>query len=319
MHDYLQNKETKNGFLRPSTKKSLQNCIEFSFKDWLDRPIAEINRDMCIKRFKQRSKTAPTQINQSFRNLRALINYARELHAAEDGTYTILATNPVTQMFKGGLVQWNIEKPRTTRIPKNMIGAAWEVLQQHANPNYNNRITCTGADLICFMLLTGTRHGEAKRLKWADVKLNAPVPTFYLRETKNHNSIELPINSALLEVLKRRCAQRIKGNEHVFPAVCGKSGHISDPRTIMERISEVVGTYIHFHALRRTFDDMAQVCGVDSDQRRQLLNHKASDIHGQAYSNNPDPESLLPAVEKIGNWLLEQHSEYVESKLQQKK
>lgn len=41
-------------------------------------------------------------------------------------------------------------------------------------------------------------------------------------------------------------------------------------------------------------------CNIDYDKRRQLLNHLASDVHGMAYANNPDPTALLPAVEEIG-------------------
>lgn len=64
--------------------------------------------------------------------------------------------------------------------------------------------------------------------------------------------------------------------------------------------------HVSIHDLRRTFDDMAQRCKVGENESRQLLNHMASDVHGKHYSNNPDPAALLPAVESIGQWVLEQ-------------
>lgn len=66
---------------------------------------------------------SPIQINLAFRNLRALLNWAREKYSTSDGTYTILAFNPVSQTLKqNGLVQWNKEKARVSRIPKSKIG-----------------------------------------------------------------------------------------------------------------------------------------------------------------------------------------------------
>ena len=32
----------------------------------------------------------------------------------------------------------------------------------------------------------------------------------------------------------------------------------------------------------------------------------ATDVHGQNYSNNPDPAVLLPAMQRIGDWITKQ-------------
>jgi hypothetical protein len=82
---------------------------------------------------------------------------------------------------------------------------------------------------------------------------------------------------------------------------------------MLERVSEAAGVHLHPHALRRTFEDIASFCGVDGDQRRQLLNHLASDVHGQSYANNPDPLHLLPAVTAVANWITAQAVEYEET------
>ncbi|MBN0803051.1 hypothetical protein JTL91_35260, partial [Pseudomonas aeruginosa] len=98
-----------------------------------------------------------------FRNLRALLNWAREKSATADGVYPILPINPVSQMFKqGGMAQWNKEKPRTTRVPRDKIGAVFALLEQHSDPATNITTTCVSADMVAFMLLAGTRVSETR-------------------------------------------------------------------------------------------------------------------------------------------------------------
>lgn len=304
MTDYLAHKRTKHGPLRPTSKADIEKCVTKTFATWADKPVATITRDACIKRFRELSKSAPAQANQAFRNLRALLNWAREKNATSDGNYPILPVNPVSQMFKqGGMAKWNPQKARATRIPQDKIGAVWLLLEKHANPDTNIASTCISADLIAFMLLTGSRVGEASQLTWDRVDLKSKLPTYHFEVTKNHNPVTFPISAALLTLLKRRHAARTKGNDYVFPALRGKKGHVGDPRAMFKRVSEVAGTHLHPHALRRTMEDVAQTVGVDSDKRRQLLNHLASDVHGAAYANNPDPAVLLPAMEAIGAWI----------------
>ena len=307
MVDYLANKRTKHGPLRPTSQSDIRKCVESTFSEWAHKPVATITRDACIKRFRDLSKTAPVSANGAFRNLRALLNWAREKNAAPDGTYPILPVNPVAQMFKqGGMAKWNPEKPRATRIPKDKIGVVWNILVEHSSADRHITTTCVSADLIAFMLLTGCRVGEASQLTWDRVDLKSKLPTYHLAVTKNHHPVTFPVSKALHTLLTRRYAARLKDNSHVFPALRGKKGYLSDPRAMFEHVTKVAGTHLHPHALRRTFEDVAQIVGVDSDKRRQLLNHLASDVHGAAYANNPDPAVLMPAMEKISTWIVQQ-------------
>ncbi len=187
----------------------------------------------------------------------------------------------------------------------------WSLLLKYSNSEAHINSTCISADLIAFMLLTGARIGEASKLTWDRVNLSAGLPTFHFDETKNHNPITLPISSALKNVLMRRFSERQKGNNFVFPAIRGEKGYLSDPRKCFLKLSAAVGVHLHPHSLRRTFEDVAQICNIDGDKRRQLLNHLASDVHAFAYANNPDPSVLLPAMEKISEWIVQRGNEFV--------
>lgn len=310
MEDYIEHKRTKHGPLRPASKADIRKCVAVTFSEWADKPVAGITRDACLKRFRELTKTAPVQANQAFRNLRALCNWAREKSATSDGEYPILPINPVSQMFKqGGMTQWNPEKARDGRIPKDKIGAVWLLLQQYADPERNRRSTSVAADLVMLLILTGCRIGEASSLTWDRVKLDGDLPTFHITAdiAKNHNPMTFPITKALHQILTRRYVERTtKGKEYVFPAVRGDSGHMKDPRAMWEKVSEVAGLHLSNHDMRRTFEDVAKIVGIDGDTSRQLENHKASDVHGKHYANNPDPASLLPALEAISAWVVRQ-------------
>lgn len=309
MEDYVEHKRTKHGPLRPSTKQGIKQNVEKEFASWADKPVATISRESVVKKFRELSKSAPTQTNLAFRNLRALLNWAREKYSTPDGTYTILPQNPVSQALKqNGLVQWNKEKARVSRIPKGKIGEVWLLLEEYADPDRQIATTCTSADLIAFMLLTGCRVGEANQLTWDRVKLDDELPTFHLEITKNHNPITLPISDALHTVLTRRYQARQQGNPYVFPAMRGKKGFLHDPRAMMQRVIEVAGVTVSPHDMRRTFEDIAEYAGVDSDRRRVLINHIGGDVHSTNYANNSDPEVLMVEAQKVSKWILNQAS-----------
>lgn len=313
MEHYLDNKRTKHGPLRPASKADIKRHVEINLAEWADKPIFKITREACLTRFNELSERAPGQANQCMVNLRALINHAREMFATDDGDYPLFPVNPVTRMFK--LRKPNVEKPKDGRIPLDRIGAVWAMLQRRRAEarTVDDR---TAADWVCFVLMTGTRRTESGSLKWESVNLQESVFDLPGDVVKNHNGITLPMSTALRDILaerktlppvsekvaRRRSAERPtrETSEYVFPS-WGKAGYITDARAVMEAVSKVAGMTITIHDLRRTFDDVAMECRIDSDQRRQLLNHLAADVHARHYSNNP--KSLAPAVEAVASWI----------------
>lgn len=316
MEHYLTHRRTSKGTpLREASQRDIRRHVNFNLSDWAEQPIANITRDTCLVKFTEISERAPAQANQCMVNLRALCNHARELYADESGNYKIFATNPVQRMFK--IRKLNKETPKDGRIPLNKIGAVWKMLQARRENAYSAEDR-TAADWVCFMLLTGTRRNESGSLLWADVDLKAG--TFHLSENvvKNHNGITLPMSNVLSEILQARkdlpavsekVVQRRKRNPDreqspfVFPS-WGKTGHIGAAQAVMKAVEDVAGVHVSIHDLRRTFDDVGMQCGIGESERMQLLNHMPSGVHNKHYSNNPSMAALSPAVNAIGQWIL---------------
>jgi integrase len=133
---------------------------------------------------------------------------------------------------------------------------------------------------------------------------------------KNHNSIVIPMSSVMEEILtarkslapldekvaRRRRVQRSK--EYVFASNGKKTPFITNAQATVEALSKIAGTHVHLHALRRTFEDIAQACKIDSDVRRMLLNHISGDVHAVHYANGES--ALAAACESIAKWIVEQ-------------
>lgn len=305
--DYCKHKQTRNGHLRPASIGNINGYMASTFKDWQDRQVGSITRAEVVARYRDATAKAPANTNQAFRILKALFNWYMSKHQADDGTCASMPANPVAVAFGSKQVTFAPERARETRIPKAMLGQVWLHLQATANPELNQRATCIGADLIQFLILSGCRVGEACQLKWANVKLNDPLPTYYIPGviTKTHLPLLAPVSTAMRAVLERRLAQRLKGEEYVFPSVRGKKPHFSDPQKLFKKLTLIAGTHLHAHAMRRTTESILQFMDVDGDIRRTILNHVPIDVHARHYSNS-DPSQLLPALESVSDYVLAQ-------------
>ena len=305
MQDYIENKRTKHGPLRPSSKSDIEKCVTKQFGDWADKPVANITREACVKRFRELSATAPITANQAFRNLRALCNWARETNVAPDGTYPILPINPVVQAFKS--VPWNAETAREEFIPLPKVGSVWNMLTERADTERYHRDDNTAAHLVMFLVLSGARIGEGSALRWEHVRLDDEVPSFTFEETKNHNVVTVPLSTQLAALLKARLAARRKGEEYVFPSRKGtKIPHMKDARGTMQRVSKIAGLHLHHHDMRRTFLAIAVECGIEMWKAEILTNHLPQSVTLKHYTQTRDLRYLCPEAQRIADWITEQ-------------
>lgn len=302
MEDYIENKRTKHGPLRPSSKDDIEKCVTKSLADWADKPVVNITRDACTKRFRELSETAPAQANQVFRNLRALLNWARETNMAPDGSYPILPINPVVQTFNS--VKWNAEEAREEIIPLHKMGEVWQLLTTRTDTERFHPADACAAHLVMFLILTGARIGEGSKLRWEHVNLDDEVPSFTFAETKNHNVVTVPMSRQLHALLSARYAARRGNQEYVFPSRAGaKVGHMQDARGTMRMVSEVAGLHLHNHDLRRTFIAIAVECKVELWKAELLTNHVPQSITLKHYTQKKDLRYLLPEVQAIADWI----------------
>ncbi|EMF9968752.1 TPA: tyrosine-type recombinase/integrase [Pseudomonas aeruginosa] len=299
------------GKLKDSSKSEIERHVTTTFRAWEHKPIAGITEDDCRKRYREmltkglrgdRDSGSPGQANQAFSVLRALINYASRQYKKNDGTPLVLH-NPVAALKD----DWVELKPRTSRIPDNKVGAVWHMLTE-ARANAYNRDTWSSIDLVMFLLLTGARIGEASALTWDRVNIDDNDPAncwWHIPDPKNRNPVWLPLSSQAVELLKTR--QRIEDNPHVFPS-WGDTGHIKDPRDTMKKVSEVAGTKITPHDLRRTMTTIGiAICGIDFYKVELLTNHIPNgNVTARHYLETSRLQYLQPEAQHIADWIEKQ-------------
>jgi integrase len=296
----LERRTSKGGELTARTKADSEKHINKAFADWANSPVASITRDMCSNRFSELSAKGPTQANQAFRILRALLNFARE--AYRPGGVPILLENPVSVI--SGKKMWNPNKTKNGRIPLEKVGAVWNLLQERRISPAVLPSGQTGADIVLFLLLTGCRWSEAAQLTWNHVNLDAG--TWHIPDPKNHNQVTLPLSSPLRKMLESR--PHIKGSPYVFPSRLKKeNGYLDNAHPTMQQVSTVAGLHLTPHDLRRTFIAIGIKNNLEMWKLKLLTNHVIQDdVTITNYTETNDLRYLSGEAEQIAAWVVNQ-------------
>jgi integrase len=289
------------GKLKGSSADVIERHVTTTFEAWLSKPIASITEDKCRTRYREmltkglRGKAgAPGQANQAFAVLRALINYASRQYKRADGS-PVITHNPVAGLKD----DWVQLKARTSRIPDAKVGAVWMALERWRAETHN-RETLAAIDLTMFLILTGCRLSEAASLTFDQVNLDEGW--FHLPDPKNRNPVWLPLSTQAVALLRSRAP--VEGNPHIF-ASWSRAGHIIDPRDTRAKVSEVAGTKVTNHDLRRTYVTIGIAnCGIDFTKVELLTNHiPHSSVTAKHYLETSRLQYLRPETQRIADWI----------------
>ncbi|MCE5972487.1 integrase family protein [Sinirhodobacter sp. WL0062] len=301
--------------IKDSTRKWYEFFVTKVFADWRKLPIVSITPDMVLARHRKMSEKgldgkrgAPKSADSAMVALRILINYASRQHRRADGS-PLFAFNPVDVMADHWAKKRKSEKLAKQERKKryvafDKVGEVWNALHD-ARLTARNRDALAGVDLALMLLLTGCRNTEMASITWDRIHLSDdPAACWYqLIDRKQGFPIQLPLSTQAVAVLKGR--KREEGNPHVFPSR-GSTGHMTDPRATMTKVSEAAGKHLSPHDLRRTFSNIAmRECRVEKFRVDLLIGHKPAqeDITSLHYADLDELQWLHPEVQAIGDWI----------------
>lgn len=257
---YLERRKT----LRESTRGDYRTSVERHLSAWLDRPLAEVTREMVEKRHraiaaevaKQGRYSGEATANGVARVLRLLWNDAADRDPS-------LPPNPVRLRRA-----WFAQPRRTRMVRSEDLPAFYEAVS-----GLENAVAC---DYLRLCLFTGLRRTEAATLTWDDIDFAERVIRVPARATKSGRKLDLPMSSFVFDLLVARRA--IGRGDFVFPAN-GKSGHIGEPKHFLGLVADGCGIAISVHDLRRTFLTIAESTDISPMALKALANHSlGSDV-----------------------------------------
>ncbi len=256
--------------IRATTKRNYHFAINKHFNDWLDMPIALITKDMVEQRHHDLT-VSPNRLgtsghgraNNALKKLSALINFASDRYGTEDEP--LIKTNPVSRLSRNR--SWHRIYPRQGIIPDHKLKDWYRAVGTLKHE--------VARDFMIFLLLTGMRFGETRKLQWNHVDFENKILIVPREMTKSDREHRLPLSDFLVELLKRRYIYR-NHSEWVFQSSRQKEKHISEGGGIIDRVRAKSGIVFTLHDLRRTFLTMGEKLDVPPYALKRLVNHSVS-------------------------------------------
>ena len=284
------------------------NRLKVNFKDYLDKPLAEISL-WAIEKWRMnrlKSGITPVTVNRDIAPLKAALSRAVD--------WEFLAENPLTRLKpsktdRSRVVRY-LSDEEEQRLRDALIRREHKKKKARASANrwrkaygYRTKPELTEryfADhlrpMVLLSLNTGIRRGELVSLTWADVNFEGSSLTVNGQDAKSGQTRVIPLNDEALAVLRHWRKQSKKEVGYVFPGRTG--GPLLDVNKAWISIRASAGiSNFRWHDLRHTFASKLAMRGVDLNTIRELLGH-ASLAMTLRYAHLA-PEHKMEAVSKL--------------------
>lgn len=282
--------------LKERTIYDYKRFMKTYFKEWENKPLIEISKDLIEKKHRSIGERSPAQANLAMRFMRAMFNFANGKYEDSEGN-PIIADNPIKRLSQTR--SWYKIERRQTVIKASDLPAFLNAVIEL--PNYSASLNSLAVrDYLLLLLFTGLRREEALSLEWKNVDLQNK--TFTLPDPKNRQPHTLPLTPFLLDMLQNRFDENEGVSDFVFPST-GIKGYMNDPRPQMDKVVEKSGVKFTPHDLRRTFITIAESLDISAYALKRLANHKMNNDVTAGYIIG-DVERLRDPMNRISNYLL---------------
>jgi len=148
--------------------------------------------------------------------------------------------------------------------------------------------------LLKFLLFTGLRLGETKRLKWEDFSADGAIH-IRMENAKSKKSRYVQLNSMAKDVLEN--LEQLRVNPYIFPGLKPGS-HIINPKKLFNTVkAKAQLDDVCIHTLRHTFATLSIAAGTDLYVVQSQLGH-ANYKTTQRYAHI-SPQRIKTATENV--------------------
>jgi integrase len=165
----------------------------------------------------------------------------------------------------------------------------------------------TTALALEFLILTGTRSGEARGAKWSEVDWDAGVWTVPGSRMKRGVEFATPLPRQAMDLLRRMQAVRPKTNarrasdELIFPGA--NPGRPLNNESLFYLTKRLTGGAATTHGFRSSFRDWCGDSGVERELAELSLGHKFGSAQETAYARSSLIERRRPIMQKWADHL----------------
>ncbi|MBF6039446.1 site-specific integrase [Pseudomonas sp. P154a] len=272
---------------RRAAGKSAISCqLKPRLDDLLIRDVSAQTLDKLLM-WPAQEELSLSYVQQLYRLLAVAFRQARKLD--------LIPVNPMAELKFGNFTTARI-LPKAARLRDVQLP---ELVTQ-----LTERFDSTPGDamLALMMLCHGTRIGETRQARWADIAL--PEREWFLpaEHTKSKTELRVPLTDQICALLRRyRDRQAAQGYEgqFLFPSRRGKALSDNQASAVFTRLGQGAWTS---HDLRKVARTAWTDLGVDGHIGEMLLNHSLGKI-ASTYINTQAKEQRHQALVKWHNWL----------------
>ena len=216
--------------------------------------IKDMQRGTLISFLNKKAKTAPGQANYLQTILSGIFQFALDRGIVDNNIAQKIKIKAPEREDTG-------TKHKNVALDNQQIRKLWNGFTEYGNPV---------GSLFKFLLLTGQRCGETRKMKWQDVDFKKQTWRIPPTNTKNKTEHFVYLSDMAINVL-----ENLKNDsEYVFKSSVNDN-HIAHPGKPPQRIRKRVNVpEFNIHSLRTTFATRLAGLSVQPQVLSKILNHK---------------------------------------------
>lgn len=270
----------------PKTLLGYNQNLNCYFKDWFNKPLKEITRQIIRERHLKIGKNnGHYAANAAMRTFRAIWNRAMRQNESLPACPTVN-------------VDWYPEHKREA-IPGGNLKEWYEGIQSLSNP--------IRRDAYLFLLFTGLRAESAATIKWEHVNFEEQSLFIPLPKGGKKRAFYLPLSDYVINILRRRKKENelvFPGSHWVFPSNSKKKeGRIAEWK-LSVREKKNLSLPFTPHQLRHNYISTAHSIGISQYNIKLLVNHSLPKSDVTAGYISPEVEDLREPQQRITNKIL---------------
>lgn len=288
--DWFAERMARDRSLSAKRKAGAKSAIACHLKPRLvDLPLRDVSAQSLDKLLMWPAQEALSlsYVQQLYRLLAVAFRQAHKLD--------LIRSNPMAGLKFADFTQARV-MPKSARLRGGQLGELMPQLAKlfHVEP--------APAMLALLMLCHGTRVGETRQARWADMALAEGEWFIPAEHTKTRTEHRLPLTAQVQALLRRyRAAQIAEGYEgaYLFPNRRGQPLSESQASAVFARLGQGQWTS---HDLRKVARTAWTDLGIDGHIGEMLLNHSLGKI-ASTYINTQATAQRRLALEKWHAWL----------------